>query len=110
MRGNKAGRAALAAFLLGCAAAVPAARAEDAAAPELVDAGRKVYRGKCIICHGRQGGRGPNLFGTELPDGDFAKVVLEGRKGTQMPAFRTSLGEADVAAVHAFVKSTDHFQ
>jgi mono/diheme cytochrome c family protein len=107
---SRCATASAAALLLGVLACLPASRAEDAQSPELVDAGRKVYRSKCIICHGRQGGRGPNLFKTELSDEAFMATVLHGRQGTQMPAFRSQLSEEDVTAVRAFVHSTDHFQ
>ena len=55
------------------------------------------------------GGRGPNLFATKLSDEQFLETVINGRKGTQMPAFGLRLSPDEVWQVHAFVKSTDHY-
>jgi cytochrome c oxidase subunit 2 len=77
---------------------------------DLLDEGRRVYRTKCVICHGRQGGRGPNLFRTGLDEAAFTDTVLHGRKGTVMPAFSGRLDEAEIAAVLAYVRSTDELE
>ncbi len=71
--------------------------------------GRRIYRGKCIVCHQRTGGRAKNLFKTKLTDEEFLEVVINGRKGTLMPTFGYRMGVDDVWKVHAFVKSTDHY-
>ena len=39
--------------------------------PEAIEEGRRFYRTRCVICHGRSGGRGPNLFATRLGDAAF---------------------------------------
>ena len=67
------------------------------------------YRSKCYVCHHSAGGRGPNLFATKLSDERFLETVINGRKGTQMPAFGLRLSPDEVWQVHAFVKSTDHY-
>ena len=54
---------------------------------EAIAAGRDIYRAKCLVCHQSAGARGPNLFATRLSDEKFLEVVIQGRKGTQMPAF-----------------------
>ncbi len=79
--------------------------ADEAAIKE----GRRIYRGKCIVCHQRTGGRAKNLFKTKLTDEEFLEVVINGRKGTLMPTFGYRMGVDDVWKVHAFVKSTDHY-
>ncbi len=76
---------------------------------EAIDEGLQIYRSKCYICHLSQGGRGPNLFATRSSDEKFLETVINGRKGTQMPAFGLRLSPDDVWKVHAFVKSTDHY-
>lgn len=76
---------------------------------EAIAAGRRVYRAKCIICHGRAGGRGPNLFQSEIDAADFRSTVLNGRADTQMPAFGARLTEDEVWHVHAFVRGRGRY-
>jgi len=77
--------------------------------PEAIEEGLQIYRSKCYICHLSKGARGPNLFATKISDEKFLETVINGRKGTQMPAFGLRLSPDDVWKVHAFVKSTDHY-
>jgi mono/diheme cytochrome c family protein len=37
------------------------------------------------------------------------ETVIQGRKGTQMPAFGLRLSLDEVWQIHAFIKSTDHY-
>jgi mono/diheme cytochrome c family protein len=111
-----------AAFFAAALLALPviSTRAGDAAAealtnPFLGDAdaiadGRRIYRSRCVICHAQAGARGPDLFNRRLTDGQFLEIVINGRKGTQMPAFGLRLSPDDVWHVHAYVKSTDHYE
>lgn len=108
----------LAAVWVSIAAVFPATAEEPAsdalANPVLGDTaaiaeGRRIYRMRCLGCHMSAGARGPNLFATRLTDEQFLEVVINGRKGTQMPAFGLRLSPDDVWQVHAFVKSTDHY-
>lgn len=73
--------------------------------PDAIAAGDDLYHSHCIVCHGLKGGRGPNLFVTTLTDEQFLGVVINGRKGTQMPAWGFQLSIEDVWRVHAFVKA-----
>jgi mono/diheme cytochrome c family protein len=77
--------------------------------PDAIAAGRIIYASKCYVCHHSAGARGPNLFATKLTDEQFLEVVINGRKGTQMPAFGLRLSPDEVWQVHAFIKSTDHY-
>jgi mono/diheme cytochrome c family protein len=77
--------------------------------PDAIEAGRDIYRAKCLVCHQSAGARGPNIFATKLTDEQFLEIVINGRKGTQMPAFGERLSPDEVWQVHAFVKSTDHY-
>ena len=77
--------------------------------PEAIEEGLQIYRSKCYICHLSKGGRGPNLFATKISDEKFLETVINGRKGTQMPAFGLRMSPDDVWKVHAYVKSTDHY-
>ena len=73
--------------------------------PQAIEQGDTIYRRHCIGCHGRAGGRGPNLFETRLSDQQFMDTVINGRKGTQMPAWGLRLTPDDVWALEAYVKS-----
>ncbi len=89
--------------------------AEPLANPVLGDPGarqegRSIYRRRCYVCHLSEGGRGPNLFARRLSDEAFLMTVINGRKGTQMPAFGLQLGPDEVWKVHAYVKSTDRYE
>jgi mono/diheme cytochrome c family protein len=77
--------------------------------PAAIEAGRDIYRSKCLVCHGSAGARGPNLFKSKLSDEGFLETVINGRKDTLMPAFGLRLSPDEVWEVHAFVKSTDHY-
>ena len=77
--------------------------------PDAIAAGRVTYASKCYVCHHSAGARGPNLFATKLSDQRFLETVIQGRKGTQMPAFGLRLSLDEVWRVHAFLKSTDHY-
>ncbi len=77
--------------------------------PDAIAAGREIYGSKCYVCHHSRGARGPNLFATKLTDQQFLETVINGRPGTQMPAFGLRLTPDEVWQVHAFVKSTDHY-
>src|SRR5262245_49344935 len=99
---------------LACALSPPGRAAEGLTNPvrgqtEAIAAGRDIYRSKCYICHHSAGARGPNLFATKLTDEQFLETVINGRKGTQMPAFGERLSPDEVWQLHAFVKSTDHY-
>jgi mono/diheme cytochrome c family protein len=76
---------------------------------DAIAAGHDIYGGKCYICHHSAGGRGPNLFASKLNDEQFLKVVTNGRKGTQMPAFGSRLSVDEIWRLRAFIKSTDHY-
>jgi mono/diheme cytochrome c family protein len=77
---------------------------------EAIADGRRIYRSRCVICHAHAGARGPDLFSSRLTDEQFLETVINGRKGTQMPAFGLRLSPDDVWHVHAFVESTDHYE
>jgi len=109
-----------AAVLLALPVTTASMRADDAEAealtnPFLGDAdaiadGRRIYRSRCVICHAQAGARGPDVFNSRLTDEQFLEIVINGRKGTQMPAFGLRLSPDDVWYVHAYVKSTDHYE
>ncbi|MGH2668339.1 MAG: c-type cytochrome [bacterium] len=71
----------------------------------MIAAGAKLYR-VCAVCHGERGAggaRGPELSRTRLSDRDFFRVVMHGRTGTLMPAWRDKLSPGEVWQIHAFL-------
>ena len=73
--------------------------------PDAIAEGDDLYLSHCIICHGLKGGRGPNIFATQLTDEQFLEVVINGRKGTLMPAWGLRLSPDDVWKIRAFLKA-----
>jgi mono/diheme cytochrome c family protein len=78
--------------------------------PTAIAEGQRLYRRWCYGCHHSAGARGPNLFATKLSDEQFLEVAINGRKGTQMPAFGYRLTPDQVWQVHSYIKSTDHYE
>jgi mono/diheme cytochrome c family protein len=73
---------------------------------EALEEGEKIYRARCIGCHFRGGGRGPNLFRTKLTLVQFVEIVAKGG-GPGMPAWGATLSGEDILKLHAFVVSRD---
>lgn len=78
---------------------------------EAIEEGKDLYRKRCVGCHFRRGGRGPDLYATELSDEQFLEVVINGRRGQRgvMPLFGTILSPDDVWKIHALIKSGETF-
>lgn len=72
--------------------------------------GARVFRTQCAGCHGTggQGNLGPSLIGIEgrLSAADQTAVVENGRG--RMPAFTTTLTEAEIAAVVDYTRTQLH--
>lgn len=71
-------------------------------------AGEKVYKRKCVICHGEQGQGGSALKINDpkvlsKTDEDIRKVVAEGGKG--MPGYQNSLKPEEIDSLMAFLRS-----
>lgn len=87
------------------------------ATPDQVAAGREIYQAKCQVCHGlRARGDGPAAF-TMTPrpfdlvvhvplhaEGEVFYFVSEGIPGTQMPAWKEQLTEAERWQVIRFLE------
>ncbi|HWP48360.1 MAG TPA: cytochrome c [Candidatus Limnocylindrales bacterium] len=72
--------------------------------PKSIQEGKVLYGSTCVICHGKKGGRGPDLTSTRLSNEAFIEVVLNGRKGTQMPAWREKLSEEEIWKILAYLE------
>lgn len=75
-----------------------------------IAAGRTLYQQHCVLCHGKSGGRGPDLFENTLTDQEFYTTVVSGRSGArgEMPAWAGILSGNQVWEIEAFVKSRPH--
>ena len=73
--------------------------------PDAIVQGRRLYRSTCYICHLDAGGRGPDLRKSRLKEQDFMRVVINGRKGTQMPAWKGKLSEEEMWKIYAFLQA-----
>ena len=80
---------------------------------ELVQRGAEVYAANCAACHQANGQGVPPAFpaiaGSPIATGDPAAhvdLVLNGKQGTTMAAYRDILNDADLAAVISFQRSS----
>ncbi|EHR72248.1 cytochrome c, mono- and diheme variants family [Burkholderiales bacterium JOSHI_001] len=91
------------------AAAAPASAAASASgtySPAAFDP-KQLFTNVCGWCHssgGRVAGKGPQLMGTTLTDGEISYRIRTGKTG-QMPAFGTALNEAQIAAVTGYIRN-----
>lgn len=79
---------------------------------ELSERGQSVYNTSCASCHQADGSGNPPTFpalrGSDLVRGDIdgvIDIVLNGKRGSMMPAFRDQLSEVDTAAVVTYVRN-----
>lgn len=80
---------------------------------ELMARGEKVYAAQCAACHQPNGqglpGAFPGIAGSPVATGDVAAhidLVLNGRAGTAMAAYRDMLSDADTAAVITYQRQS----
>jgi mono/diheme cytochrome c family protein len=72
---------------------------------EAIAEGQRLYRSTCYICHADTGARGPNLRKSKLKGQAFLKIVIHGRKGTQMPAWKGKLSETEMWKIYSFIEA-----
>lgn len=79
---------------------------------ELMERGEKVYGSICAACHQPTGMGNPPLYpalkGSKIATGaiaDHANIVLNGKTGTAMQAFKAQLSDADLAAVITYERN-----
>jgi mono/diheme cytochrome c family protein len=72
---------------------------------EEVERGRSLYRRTCYICHLDAGGRGPDLRKSGRKGQDFIRIMLNGKKNTQMPAWKGKLSEADMWRILTYLEA-----
>lgn len=79
---------------------------------ELMAQGQKVYSASCAACHGVTGQGVPGVFpaitGSSIANGDVKShidIVMNGKAGTAMQAFKVQLNDADLAAVITYQRN-----
>ncbi|HUV23382.1 MAG TPA: cytochrome c oxidase subunit II [Gammaproteobacteria bacterium] len=80
---------------------------------DLMARGETVYQANCSACHGPTGagipGAFPAMTGSPLVTGDSAghvDIVVNGKAGTAMAAFKNQLNDVDIAAVITFERNS----
>lgn len=79
---------------------------------ELVAQGEKVYNTNCVACH-QAGGVGvppafPALAGSAVATGpiaDHVNIVMNGKPGTAMAAFKDQFSDADLASIITYTRN-----
>jgi cytochrome c oxidase subunit 2 len=94
------------------ALAVAAAAEEKWSMEDLIAKGETVYKVNCSGCHGVTGAGIPNVFpamtGSDIVLGDIAghiDIIVNGKAGTAMAAFKTMLSDVDIAAVVTYERN-----
>ncbi len=93
--------------------AVAAAAEQQWSMQDLLAKGETVYAVNCAACHGPTGTGIPGLFpamtNSPVATGDVAEhmnVVMNGKSGTAMAAYKTQLSDVDLAAVITFERNS----
>jgi len=95
------------------AAAIAAQAGQQWSMQDLMTQGEAVYKANCAVCHGATGagipGAFPALTNSPITTGDAAEhmnVVMNGRSGTAMAAYKGQLNDVDLAAVITFERNS----
>jgi cytochrome c oxidase subunit 2 len=94
------------------AAAAAASAEQEWSMQDLLAKGETVYQANCAACHGPTGagipGAFPAMTGSAIVTGDTAghiDVVVNGKAGTAMAAFKGQLNDVDIAAVITYERN-----
>ena len=95
------------------AAAASAAADQEWSMQDLLARGETVYQANCAACHGPTGagipGAFPAMTGSAIVNGDAAEhvnIVVNGKAGTAMSAFKGQLNDDDIAAVITYERNS----
>ena len=95
------------------AAAAASSADREWSVQDLMARGETVYQANCSACHGPTGagipGAFPAMTGSPVVTGDAAghvDVVVNGKAGTAMAAFKAQLNDVDIAAVITFERNS----
>jgi cytochrome c5 len=67
----------------------------------------RLFANTCGWCHsdaGRKAGKGPQLMGTALTDGEIMYRIRNGKTG-QMPAFGSTFSDEQLKAIIAYIRA-----
>ncbi|MCP4386979.1 MAG: c-type cytochrome, partial [Gammaproteobacteria bacterium] len=94
------------------AAAAASAAEQKWSMQDLLAKGETVYQANCAACHGPTGagipGAFPAMTGSAIATGDAAghiNIVVNGKSGTAMAAFKGQLNDVDIAAVITYERN-----
>ncbi len=94
------------------AAAIAAAADQEFSMEDLVAKGESVYAANCAACHGPTGAGVPPIFpaitGSSVANGDISAhidIIMNGKTGTAMQAFKTQISDVDIASVITFQRN-----
>ena len=94
------------------AAAAAASAEQEWSMKDLVARGETVYQANCSACHGPTGagipGAFPAMTGSAIVNGDVAghiDIIVNGKAGTAMAAFKGQLNDVDIAAVVTYERN-----
>jgi len=80
---------------------------------DLLAKGETVYQANCAACHGPTGagipGAFPAMTGSAIATGaaeDHINIVVNGKTGSAMSAFKTQLNDVDIAAVITYERNS----
>ena len=112
--GAHASQAASASASAAAASAAASSSSSSATTPPTASASspapfdpKQLFTNVCGWCHssgGRTAGKGPQLMGTTLTDGEIAYRIKVGKVG-QMPSFASALTEPQIAAVIVYIRN-----
>ncbi len=95
------------------AAAAASAADQEWSMQDLLARGETVYQANCSACHGPTGagipGAFPAMTGSAIVNGDAAAhvdIVVNGKTGTAMSAFKAQLNDVDIAAVITYERNS----
>ena len=95
------------------AAAIADSADKEWSMQDLLAQGETVYKGNCASCHGPTGAGIPGVFpamsNSPVATGDPAghiNIVMNGKAGTAMAAYKSQLSDVDLAAVITFERNS----
>jgi mono/diheme cytochrome c family protein len=91
--------------LAGCRDAVEETEADETPPP--TPAAATVFAANCAGCHGQDGSggaRGPAIRPTDKDEAELLTIIADGIAGTDMPAYRGRISEAEVRAVIDYLR------